>query len=141
MKKWILIITSIIIFVLAGIVIKINYDLDTITESFNSEHSLIEDNLKIINESISPDRKYKFYEYQFDNGGLGYSRIFWSVVNNDKDTNDLKEGIIPNGYKIVGWENNNKLILKKWQPYYETKTNFILDHQIEFKGIRIKIIE
>ena len=141
MKKWILIISSIIFFGIVGIALKIYSDLDKITEAFNSEHSLNEPNLNILVESISPDKKYKYYEYQFDKGGLGYSRIFWSVIKNEKNLTDLKEGLIPSGYKIVGWKNNNDLILKKWKPYYESNTNYILNQQTEFNGIKINIIE
>ena len=141
MKKWILIISSIILIGIVGIALKIYSDLDKITEVFNSEHSLNEPNLNILVESISPDKKYKYYEYQFDKGGLGYSRIFWSVIKNEKNITDLKKGLIPSGYKIVGWENNNELILTKWKPYYESKTNYILNQQAEFNGIKINIIE
>ena len=141
MKKWILIISSIIFFGIVGIALKIYSDLDKITEAFNSEHSLNEPNLNILVESISPDKKYKYYEYQFDKGGLGYSRFFWAVIKNEKNLTDLKEGLIPSGYKIVGWKNNNDLILKKWKPYYESNTNYILNQQTEFNGIKINIIE
>ena len=141
MKKWILIISSIILIGIVGIALKIYSDLDKITKVFNSEHSLNEPNLNILVESISPDKKYKYYEYQFDKGGLGHSRIFWSVIKNEKNITDLKEGLIPSGYKIVGWENNNELILTKWKPYYESNTNYILNQQAEFNGIKINIIE
>ena len=63
-----------------GIGIKINSDLNDLAETFKSEHTLNEPNLNILSESISPDKKYKYYEYQFDKGGLGYSRVFWSVI-------------------------------------------------------------
>ena len=76
MKKWILIIGGIILIGIIGIGIKINSDLNDVVEAFNSEHSLTEPNLIILSDSISPNEKYKFYEYQFDKGGLGYSRIF-----------------------------------------------------------------
>lgn len=111
-------------------------------KSENDYYILVDEvNLNILAESISPDKKYKYYEYQFDKGGLGYSRIFWSVIKNEKNLTDLKEGLIPSGYKIVGWENKNDLILKKWKPYYESNTNYILNQKSEFNGIKIKIIE
>ncbi len=61
-------------------------------EALNSEHSLIDPNLIILSDSISPNEKYKYYEYQFDKGGLGYSRIFWSVIKNNE--NDFGKGLI-----------------------------------------------
>lgn len=141
MKKRIIIISSIILIVIVGISVKINSELNKISENFNSEHSLNEPSINILVESISPDKKYKYYEYQFDNGGLGYSRVFWSVIKNEKNLTDLKEGIIPNGYKIVKWKDDNVLILKKWKPYYESNSNYNLNQQTEFNGIKINIIE
>ena len=72
MKKWILIIVGIILIGIVGIGIKINSDLDDVVETLNSEHSLNESDLIILSVSISPNKKYKYYEYQFDKGGLGY---------------------------------------------------------------------
>jgi hypothetical protein len=141
MKKWILIILGIILIGIIGIGIKINSDLNDVAEAFQSEHALNEPNLNILSDSISPDRKYKYYEYQFDNGGFGYSRVFWSVIKNDKNKNNLENGLIPNGYKIIGWNNNSELILKKWKPYYESNTNYELNGKGEFNGIKITIIE
>ena len=126
MKKWILIIVGIILIGIIGIGIKINSDLNDVTEAFKSEHALNEPNLNILSESISTDKKYKYYEYQFDNGGLGYSRVFWSVIKNDENKNDLEKGLIPNGYKIIEWNNNSELVLKKWKPYYESNTAYEL---------------
>ncbi|WP_299258646.1 hypothetical protein [uncultured Aquimarina sp.] len=110
MKKWILIIGGII---LIGIGIKINSDLNDVVEAFNSEHSLNEPNLIILLDSISPNKNYTYYKYKFDKGGLGYSRIFWSVTKIDKNENELEKGLIPNGYKIIGWTDTSGLSLQK----------------------------
>ena len=64
--------------------------MNDLEETFKSEHELNEPNLNILSESISPNQKYKYYEYQFDNGGFGYSRVFWSVIENKENKNDLK---------------------------------------------------
>lgn len=141
MKKRIIIISSIILILIVGISVKINSELNKISENFNSEHSLNESSINILAESISPDKKYKYYEYQFDNGGLGYSRVFWSVIKNEKNLTDLKEGIIPNGYKIVKWKDDNVLVLKKWKPYYESNSNYNLNQQTEFNGIKIEVTD
>ncbi|WMI68247.1 hypothetical protein [Mangrovimonas sp. YM274] len=141
MRKWILIIVGIILIGIIGIGIKINSDFNDLEEAFNSEHSLNEPNLNILSESISPDKKYKYYEYQFDKGGLGYSRVFWSVIENKKNKNDLKSGLIPIGYKVIKWNNDSELILQKWEPYYESKTVYELTNKTEFNGIKIKITE
>lgn len=139
MKKWILIISAIVLLGIIGIGIKINSDLNDVAEAFKSEHTLNEPNLNILSESNSPNQKYTYYEYQFDNGGFGYSRVFWSVIENKENKNDLKEGLIPSGYKIVEWNDENELILETWKPYYETKTTYELKDKTEFNGIKINI--
>jgi len=139
MNKWILIIVVIILIGTIGIGIKINSDLDDVVEAFNSEHSLNEPNLIILSDSISPNKKYKYYEYQFDKGGLGYSRIFWSVIKANET--DLGKGLISEGYKIIDWNENNELILKEWNPTYELKTVSKLKNGTEINGIKINITE
>ncbi len=141
MKKWSLIIIGIILITIIGIGIKINSDFNDVAEAFKSEHALNEPNLNILSESISPNQKYKYYEYQFDNGGFGYSRVFWSVIENKENKNDLKKGLIPSGYKIVEWNNESELKLEKWKPYYETNTTYELKGKTEFNGIKINIEE
>lgn len=141
MKKWILIIVGIILVGIIGIGIKINSDLDDVVEALNSEHSLNESDLIILSDSISPNKKYKYYEYQFDKGGLGYSRIFWSVIENNEKENDLGKGLIPQGYKIIGWNEKNELILSKWNPTSELKTVSELKNGTIINGMKINIAE
>jgi hypothetical protein len=139
MKKWILIIIGIILIGVVGIGIKINSDLNVLEEALNSKHSLNEPNLIILADSISPNQKHKYYEYQFDKGGLGYSRIFWSVIENNKKKNDLGKGLIPEGYKITGWNEKNELIISKWNPTSELKTVSKLKNGTIINGIKINI--
>ena len=139
MKKWILIFVGIILIGIVGIGIKINLSFNDLEEALNSEHSLNESNLIILLDSISPNEKYKYYEYQFDKGGLGYSRIFWSVIKNSK--NDLGKGLISEGYKIIGWNEKNELILKEWNPTSELKAEMKLKNGTEINGIKINIEE
>jgi len=141
MKKWILIVVGIILIGIIGIGIKINSDLDDVVEAFNSEHSLKEQNLIILSDSISPNKKYKYYEYQFDKGGLGYSRIFWSVIENDKIENDLGKGLIPQGLKIIGWNEKNELLLREWNPTSELKTVSELQSGTIINGMKINVVE
>ena len=139
MKKWILIIFGIILIGVIGI--NINSVLNHVAGDFKSEHFLDEPNLKILSESTSPDKKFKYYEYQFDNGGFGYSRVYWSVIKNHKNKNHLVKGMIPNGYKIIKWNDGGELILQKWKPHYESNTTYVLDGATEFNGIKIEITE
>ena len=141
MKKWILIIVGVIVIGIIGIGIKINSDLDDLVEALNSEHSLKEPNLIILSDSISPNQKYKYYEYQFDKGALGYSRIFWSVIKIDKNENNLGKGLIQEGYKIIGWNKKNELIIKEWNPTSELKTVSELKNGTIINGIKINKTE
>ncbi|WP_426429371.1 hypothetical protein ACPX19_07385 [Winogradskyella sp. HB-48] len=140
MKKWILIIVGIFLIGIVGIGIKINSDFDKIEVAFHSKHSLKDESFVLISDSISPNKKHKYYEYQFDNGGFGYSRVFWSVIENTENESDLEKGLIPDGFKIVGWTNDNELILEKWEPYDEiNKTE--LKNGTEFNGVKITLTE
>jgi hypothetical protein len=61
-----------------------------------------------------------------------------SVIKNDNNSNNIKKGIIPNGYKIIGWTNNNVLILEKWTPYYSfEKTD--LKNGMDLNGVKTLI--
>lgn len=141
MKKWILIIVGIILIGIVVIGIKINSDLNKLGEAFNSEHSLNEPNLIILSDSISPNKKHKYYEYQFDKGGLGYSSIFWSVIKNDENETDLGKGLISKGYKVVGWNEKNELKLKRRNPTSELNNIAKLKSGTEFNGVKINIVE
>lgn len=140
MKKWLLIIIGIVLIGIIGIGIKINSDFHKVAEAFHYEHSLKDANFVLISESISPNLKYKYYEYQFDNGGFGYSRVFWSVIENTKNKYDLEKGLIPDGFKIKGWTNENELILEKWEPYYEIN-KVELKSGTNFNGVKITLVE
>ena len=140
MKKWLLIIAGMILIGIVGIGIKINSDFDKVAEAFHSKHSLKQTDFVLIAESISPNKKHKYYEYQFDNGGMGYSRIFWSVIENVENESDLGKGLIPDGFKIKGWTTKNELILEKWKPYYEIK-KMELKSGTKINGIIITLAE
>ncbi|MEP6262491.1 MAG: hypothetical protein ABJ092_13000 [Gillisia sp.] len=135
MKKWVLIIIGIILIGIIGIGYKLNSDFDKVTEAFHSEHSLKEANFVLISDSVSPNKKYRYYEYQFDNGGLGYSRVFWSVIEDKENESDFEKGLIPDGLRITGWTADNELILEEWKPYYDIqKTD--LKSGVEINGVK-----
>jgi len=113
-----------------------------VTEDTNKQrHYLADEKLIIISDSISPSGKYKYYEYQFDNGGLGRGRVFWSVTENNGLEKNLYLEKIPDGYKTKGWTINNELILEKWDPYYYKDKNVELNNGSEYNGIKIIIAE
>ncbi len=135
MKKWILIIIAIMLIGIVGIGFKLNSDFDEVAKGFHSEHSLKEANFVLISDSVSPNKEYRYYEYQFDNGGFGYSRVFWSVIENNENESDLEKGLIPDGFKITGWTADNKLIIEEWKPYYEIqKTDW--KSGLEINGVK-----
>lgn len=140
MKKWLLIIIGIVLIGIIGIGFKINSDFDKVAEAFHSEHSLKDASFVLISDSISPNKKYKYYEYKFDNGGFGYSRVFWSVIENIENKSDLEKGLIPDGFKIVGWTNENELILKKCESYNGIKKTELI-RGMEFNGVKITLAE
>lgn len=48
----------------------------------------------------------------------GYSKVFWAAAKNVYDSFNLLDFKIPDGYKITGWDESNKLILEKCEPYH-----------------------
>ena len=98
-----------------------------------------EKDISILDTLTSPNGQYKFYEYQFDNGGLGYSRVFWSIININDKQNKIFENNLPDGYKIVGWDEKSVLILAKWEPYYASEESIELTETDYWKGFKIKI--
>ena len=135
MKNWILIIIGIILIGIIGIGFKLNSDFDKVSEAFHSKHSLKEADFVLISDSVSPNKEYKYYEYQFDNGGFGYSRVFWSVIENNENESDLEKGLIPDGFRITGWTAENELILEEWEPYYDIQ-KMDLKSGVEINGVK-----
>ncbi len=139
MKRLFIIIGGVI---LIGVLIfgyKINSDLNKLEEVFSIEHNLKHSNFVLLKSKISPNKKFQFYEYQFDNGGFGYSRVFWSVIKNDSTIFELEKGLLPDGYKVIEWTEDNELLIEKWQPYYyKDKEVELTDNQLINKA-KIKL--
>ncbi len=120
-----------------GFLIHLNSEMEEFDEAFHSMHSLNDSSFVLISSSASPDETYKYYEYQFDNGGFGYSRVFWSVIKNGSTEVDLQKGLIPDRYKIIGWTNESELILEKWKPYYHVTNNLELEDGMKINKVKI----
>ena len=118
MKRIILIASSAILIGVLVLLYKISSGINELEETFNSEHNLKDSSLVVIKSQLSPNAMFQFFEYKFDNGGFGYSRVFWSVVKNDSTIDELENGLLPDGYKAIEWTNDYELIIKKWEPYY-----------------------
>lgn len=141
MKKWVLIIFGV---VLIGVILVwrlMTSGLNEFVEGFQVEHNLKDSNLVLMNVEISPDQKFKLVAYQFDRGGFGYSRVYWSVVPNDSTMFNLEEGIFPDGYRGLGWTKENELIIEKWEPYYYKDGDIDLTDKSLLNGVRIMIKE
>ena len=109
-------------------------EISSYTAHYKSDSSFV-----LLADSIAPDGSKKYFEYCFDHGVFGYSRVFWSVINS-KDTNaDLSEGLLPDGYKTVGWTNNRELIVEKWTPYYYKSDSVELKSGMQFNGTKIVV--
>lgn len=97
-----------------------------IFDEFSFRHELKDENFELIKSSPSPDGSKVYFQYMFDQGGYGYSRVFWSAVSmKDKDKN-LEAGILPDGYRIIGWSNKNELIIESFEPSYYKEDSEVL---------------
>ncbi len=141
MKKSLVIILSISLLFLLGLGAFIYVKLNELEEAFRIEHNLNDPHIILLEDSISPNRKFKYYTYQFDNGGFGYSRLFWSVIENNDSLKNLEEGLIPDVYKVKGWSNENELILEKLKPYNQTNPTHELNKITRFHGVNIIVVD
>lgn len=139
MKKILLIIVG--IFLIGGLTLgyKINSDLSELEGAFHSEHNLQDSSIVLLRSEISPNGEFKFFEYQFDKGGFGYSRIFWSVVKNDTALTGIEKGLLPDGYKALTWTNENELLIEKWEPYYFKDEEIEITDHSTINEIKIRL--
>ncbi|MDO1451866.1 hypothetical protein Q0590_36695 [Rhodocytophaga aerolata] len=103
-------------------------------------HYLTDKDFVLISDSTSPDKKFIIVEYQFDHGGHGYSRLFWAITPLDYKTLDLSDYKLPDGYKAKGWNEDNSVLIEKWEPYYYKQESVNLKSGDVYKGISIRII-
>ncbi|MFV1884512.1 MAG: hypothetical protein ACMZ7B_08495 [Balneola sp.] len=104
------------------------------------EHYITDESFILLEDSVSPNNKFRYLVYQYDTGVFGYSRVFWSVIDSTDSTVNLAEYKIPDGYKIAGWSSNNEIELEKWDPYYYKDEEIEYSSGDTFKGITIKIV-
>lgn len=136
MKKTLFIIGGIFLICIVAIGYKLSKSLNEVDESF---HHLGNKRLIIMKSEVSPNEKFQFFEYQFDNGGLGYSRVFWSVIKNDVTIKELQHGLLPDGYRAVGWTEKNELIVEKWEPYYYKSEDINLKSGSIFNKVKLHL--
>lgn len=139
MKRTFLIIGVIILIGVLILGYKIVSDLNELEEAFHSEHNLKDSSFVLLKSQISPNEKFQFFEYQFDNGGFGYSRVFWSVIKNDSTIMALEKGLLPDGYKIIEWTDDNELLIEKWEPYFYKDKEVELTDKSIINEVKIKL--
>jgi hypothetical protein len=88
----------------------------------------------------SPDGMSVFLVYQYDNGALGYSRVWWAVVPADYTGINLVPLELPDGYEAVGWTPTGELKIRPWTPYYTTDRSRILRSGGEWCGTKIELL-
>ncbi len=128
--------------ILIGVLIlgyKITSDLNELEDALHSEHNLKDSSFVLLKSQISPNTKFQFFEYQFDNGGFGYSRVFWSVIKNDSTIVALEKGLLPDGYKAIEWTDDNELLIEKWEPYYYKDEDVELTDNSTINEVKIKL--
>ncbi len=139
MKRILLIIGGLVLIGIFIVGYKINSDLNKLVEAFHSEHNLDDSSFILLKEEKSPNEEYKLFEYQFNNGGFGNSRVFWSVIKNNPKERGIEKGILPDGYKAIEWTTNNELVIEKWEPYYYKDKEVVLNSGDEFNGVKLKL--
>lgn len=105
----------------------------------DSGHYQMDDAFVLLTDSISPSGQFRYYEYQFDHGGYGYSRVFWAVTANTEEVLNLKEYNLPDGYRIIGWAGLNELQIEKWKPYYHIEEEVELKDGSIFKNVKLRL--
>ncbi|MEZ4757746.1 MAG: hypothetical protein R2817_13030 [Flavobacteriales bacterium] len=139
MKRTLLIVGGIILIGVLVLGYKITSDINEIEEAFHSEHNLKDSSFVLLKSQISPNAKFQFFEYQFDNGGFGYSRVFWSVIRNDSTIVELENGLLPDGYKAIEWTDDNELLIEKWDPYYYKDEEVELTDNSTINEVKVKL--
>jgi len=96
MKKSLLVILSIII---------ISCSTKSKLESDKSER------MTLLSDSLSPDGKMKYLKYRLSHSQD--SSVFWAIVPASSKNVKTQEKLVPTGYHVQGWTENNELVLLK----------------------------
>ena len=95
----------------------------------------------VMENMLSPNKKFRLLTYRFDAGAFGDGRVFWAVTPADAINPNLVNYELPDGYQTIGWTVDNELKVEKWEPYYRRqKLGELKDGDI-FDGVKIKIVK
>ncbi len=106
-------------------------------DGFSFKHELNSKNFEFIKSSLSTDSTKVYYHYMFDQGGYGYSRTFWAVVG--KEDKNLEQGILPDGYRVIGWTKDDELLIEKFDTNDYMKEAHKLQSGTIFNGVKLLI--
>lgn len=95
----------------------------------------------LLANEMSPDQRHMALTYQYDQGALGFSRIWWAVAPKKFEDVNLADFELPDGYKISGWdEENGDLLVIKWEPYYDQEEYVDLSTENTLHGVHIRVV-
>ena len=103
------------------------------------EHYKTDKEFVLISEVTSNNKKFKIVEYHFDQGGLGYSRVFWAITPAENGKLNHGDYLLPDGYKALSWTGDNEALIEKWEPYYYKDEEVDLKTGDTFNDVKIRV--
>ena len=105
------------------------------------ERRVSDENFIMLENTPSPNGKFRILIFQYDTGGFGYSRVFWAITPSEFENLNLVECELPDGYRTEGWTNENELLISKWKPYYYIEKEVDIETGEVFKDVKVRLIE
>jgi len=104
-------------------------------------HRYLTDKSCIVMENmLSPNKKFRLLTYRFAAGAFDDGRVFWAVTPADAINPNLVSYELPDGYQTIGWTVDNELKVEKWEPYYHRRKLGELKDGDIFDGVKVKIV-
>jgi hypothetical protein len=106
---------------------------------FGFKHYRTNSDFILIEDIESPNREFQIVIYNFDIGALGYSRVFWAIVPMKNINVNMAKYLLPDGYKAIGWTEQNELLIEKWEPYYYKQKEIDLKTGDFYLGVKLVV--
>ena len=106
---------------------------------FDFKHYRTNSDFVLIEDIESPNREFQIVIYNFDIGALGYSRVFWAIVPMKNINVNMAKYLLPDGYKAIGWTEQNELLIEKWEPYYYKQKEVDLKTGDFYLGVKLVV--
>ena len=98
----------------------------------------VSDEYFILREELpSPDGSHVALGYQYDHGGLGYSRMWWAVVPKNFEQLNLAEYELPDRYRPTRWEENGVLVVETGKMYSSSGDLATGD---DIHGVQVRVV-